>query len=386
MRRLTQAILLAVFAAAATSAQSPAVVIVWPGAQDFVTGVVVLKARIEPPSRRPAKVTFFADGRHVCTIDQPRLECQWDAGTTLAEHQIRVVATFQDDTRLVANVRTQGASYVEKVDVDVVQVPVIVTDGGRFVDGLPRSAFVVREDGVPQHISFLAAEDSPLEITIAIDVSGSMADAMDGVKAAAKRFLAALRPGDAVTILGFNDTVFTLAKNATDSAEMMAAIDELSAWGGTALYDAAIKAIDMLGRRPGRKALVMFTDGEDRVSRMTLDDARARLEATNVMFYAIAQGRAIVMPTLRRTLETIAGTSGGRAFFEREGKNLDVAFNEIVSELRHHYMLAYAPTNTARDAGWRKIDVQLADKVAGRKYRLRAREGYRAPAPAGSRP
>jgi VWFA-related protein len=140
----------------------------------------------------------------------------------------------------------------------------------------------------------------------------------------------------------------------------------------------------MFGRRPGRKALVMFTDGEDRVSRMTVDDARDKLEASNVMFYAIAQGRAVTMPELRRALEQFAASSGGAAFFERDEKRLDRVFGEIVDELSHHYMLGYVPPESARKGEWHRIDVRLKGEAAGRNYRVRAREGYRqSRAPAG---
>jgi VWFA-related protein len=357
-------------------AQPANVVIVSPGPDDMVSGPVVVSARVEPPGR-PARITVYADGRHLCTLEKPPFDCSWDAGASLNEHEVRVVATFPDGSRAVAKVRTRGIGYVEAVDVRVIQVPVVVTDGGKFVRGLTRKDFQVREDGVPQQVTFFAAEDSPLEVVVAVDVSGSMVEALPTLKVAVKEFLTALRPTDRVTVLGFNDMVFTLAKNATDLDERLAAVDELSAWGGTAMYDAAIRAIGLLSKRPGRKALVMFTDGEDRVSRMTEDDARAKLETSNVMFYAVGQGQAMRLPNLHQTLDRFASTSGGRAFFEPDEKNLVRVFQEIVEELSHHYLLGYSPLKGASDGSWRKIDVRLV----GKKHRVRAREGYRAAAP-----
>lgn len=377
MRPLLAGVALALSCLATVGAQQPTVVIVSPGPDDLVSGPVTVSARVEPPTRRPVKVTMYADGRHLCTLEKPPFECSWDAGASLDEHEVRVVATFEDGSRAVAKVRTQGMGYVEAVDVRVIQVPVVVTDGGKFVRGLTRRDFQVREDDVPQQISFFAAEDSPLEVVVAVDVSGSMTDALPTLKIAVKQFLMALRPTDRVTVLGFNDMVFTLAKNATSLEERLAAVDELSAWGGTAMYDAAIRAIALLGKRPGRKALVMFTDGEDRVSRMTEEDARTKLETSNVMFYAVGQGQAMRLPGLHETLDRFASTSGGRAFFEPDEKNLVRVFQEIVEELSHHYLLGYSPLRGATDGTWRKIDVRLV----GKKHRLRAREGYRAAAP-----
>jgi len=377
MRSFAVGAVLAASWSIALVAQQGAVVIVSPGPDDLVSGPVVVSARVEPPGRRPVKVTMYADGRHLCTLDKPPFDCSWDAGASLDEHEVRVVASFGDGSRAVAKVRTRGMGYVEAVDVRVIQVPVVVTDGGTFVRGLARKDFQVREDDVPQQISFFAAEDSPLEVVVAVDVSGSMVDALPTLKVAVKQFLAALRPEDRVTVLGFNDMVFTLAKNAASLEERLAAVDELSAWGGTAMYDAAIRAIGLLSKRPGRKALVMFTDGEDRVSRMTEEDARAKLETSNVMFYAVGQGQAMRLPGLHQTLDRFASTSGGRAFFEPDEKNLVRVFQEIVEELSHHYLLGYSPLKGANDGTWRKIDVRLV----GKKHRVRAREGYRAVAP-----
>jgi Ca-activated chloride channel family protein len=368
--------LLALAVATGLLAQSPEVVIVSPQPTDYVSGPVRLRARVEGTAGKPSAVAFYVDGRHACTVHDPPYECDWDSGTVLTERIIRVVATFAGGRRQVSTLRTRAAGYVESVNVDVVQVPVVVTDGGRFVRGLTRDAFVVREDGVPQTITHFGTEDSPLDLVVAVDVSGSMAGSMPELKSAVRRFLAAVRPGDAVTVLGFNDTLFTVGRNETDVAARLRAVDRLTAWGGTALYDAAAKAVDLLGRRTGRKALIVFTDGEDRSSRLSEDEARRTIESSNAMFYAIAQGRAVNAPELRRSLERFAGASGGRAFFERNAASLDGAFRAILDELSNHYMLGYAPRNTARDGTWRRIDVDLP----GRRHRVRARQGYLAAA------
>ena len=102
---------------------------------------------------------------------------------------------------MVQTVRTRGLGYTEKVDVDVVQVTVTVTDGrGHFVKSLPRSVFHVFEDGRPQGITHFASEDIPLELVVAVDISGSMAPAMPKLKKAVKAFLLAVPTQDQVTL------------------------------------------------------------------------------------------------------------------------------------------------------------------------------------------
>ena len=102
--------------------------------------------RIDPPNASVQGVTVFADGQIVCTLERPPYECAWDAGLTLREHVLRATATLADGTRLVTNLRSRAAGYVEQVDVDAVQVTVTVTDGeGNLVRRLPQDAFRVRE-------------------------------------------------------------------------------------------------------------------------------------------------------------------------------------------------------------------------------------------------
>ena len=179
----------------------------------------------------------------------PPFECTWDAGAAILEHQIRVVANLAAAAASCGTIRTKGLGYAEKVDVDVVQVTATVVDGrGHYVKGLPQSVFHVFEDDRPQTITHFASEDVPLELIVAVDISGSMAPAMPKLKKAVKEFLGAVPPDDQVTLLGFNDTVFALTRAATSPADRVKAVDRLAAWGGTALYDVILRGVDMLGR------------------------------------------------------------------------------------------------------------------------------------------
>jgi VWFA-related protein len=181
-------------------------------------------------------------------------------------------------------------------------VTVTVTDkSGHFVRGIPQSAFHVEEDGRPQRISHFASENVPLELIVAVDISGSMQPAMPKLKASVKEFLGAIPAGNQVTLLGFNDTFFTLTRKATTPAERIRAVDRLAPWGSTALYDVIIRSVDMLGRQTGRKALVVFTDGEDQGSHATITDVERRLQSSDASLYMIGQGRGITVRRCRRS-------------------------------------------------------------------------------------
>jgi Ca-activated chloride channel family protein len=360
----------------AISAQEPRLRIVSPTDSTYLVGSARLHAVIEPSSaeRDVERVTFFVGATQVCEVTSSPFECDWDAGERVQSRQVRVVASMKGGTRLVQAVTTKKLDYAETVDVDVVQVTAVVTDDHRkFVTGLKQSDFKVSEDGVQQKLSSFSDEHTALELITAIDVSSSVTDALPGMKTAATRFVAALEPSDQVTVLGFNDNIFTLAKRSTDQVVRERAIGRLRSWGGTALYDAIVQGIDLLGRQQGRRAIVLFTDGKDENSHAPMETAIAQVEASDAMIYPVGQGRAVNEKDLQKLLQRIATTSGGRAFFTREPSKLDEVFSEILDDLHHQYLLSYPAPDDQRDGKWHKITVV----AAGGKYRVRARQGYR---------
>ena len=361
----------------ASAGQSPDVSLVFVSPEDggYASGPTPIRIRVEPDGAAVRGVSLFADGRLVCTREQPPFECQWDAGPNVIEHVLRAVATLGDGRRVARSIRTKGVAYAEKVDVDVVQVTATVTDeSGHFVRGLTRQDFRLYEDGKPQSVTSFFSENVPTEMIVAVDVSGSMTDAMPKVKESVKGFLTAIRPADRVTLLGFNDSVFTLARPTVDLAARLKAIDRLAPWGGTALYDVVVQAFDLLGRQTGRRALVVFTDGEDLNSRVPIEVAERRLEASDAVMYPIGQGRAPRLASLKTILERLARKSGGRAFFGESVDQLDAVFADIIDELSNQYLLGYVPRDLTRDGRWRTLKVE----VPGKAVHVRARQGYRA--------
>jgi Ca-activated chloride channel family protein len=351
----------------------PQLKILSPGEDAYVVGSTLLRAGVNPPEAVVA-LTFFVDGRQACALTRLPFECDWDAGPVIAEHQVRAVATLKDGTRLVQTVRTKSIGYSERVDVDVVQVTVTVTDGrGRFIRDVPQSSFHVSEDGHPQAITHFASEDVPLELVAAVDISGSMGPAMPRVKNAVKQFLGEVPAQDQVTLLGFNDNIFTLTRKTTDPAERMKAVDRLAPWGSTALYDVLLRGVEILGRQTGRKALVVFTDGEDQGSHATINDVERRLQSSDTTLYMIAQGRGITMEPLKKIMERLSTPTGGRALFTDSAEDLHAAFTDLLDELSNQYLLGYQSSNTRRDDAWRKIKVDVDGH-----HDVRARLGYRA--------
>jgi VWFA-related protein len=129
----------------------------------------------------------------------------------------------------------------------------------------------------------------------------------------------------------------------------------------------------MIGRQVGRKALVVFTDGEDQGSHVAIQDVERWLESSDVTLYMIGQGRGITQDYLRRIMERLTAKTGGRAFFTDSIDELAGAFDELLDELSNQYLIGYQPTNTKRDSAWREIRVEV-----GGYPNVRARQGYRA--------
>jgi Ca-activated chloride channel family protein len=364
---------LALIVSAQAPDSAPQLKILSPGEDSYVSGPTLLRASMIP-AEAAASVTFFVDGRQVCALTRPPFECEWDAGPALGEHQVRAVATLTAGGRAVQTIRTKAVSVTEKVNVDVVQVTVTVSDGhGRFVRNLPRTAFRVLEDGKPQGITHFTSEDVPLEIVVGIDISGSMTPAMPKLKKAVKEFLKDVPNQDLVTLLGFNDSIFTLTRKAGDVAERSRAVDRLAPWGSTALYDVILRGVEMLGRQTGRKALIVFTDGEDQGSHATINDVERRLQSSDVTLYMIGQGRGVTLDALKKVMERLANPTGGRALFTDSIDELHDSFADLLDELSNQYLLGYEPINTKHDDVWRKIKVEVDGH-----HEVRARQGYRA--------
>jgi VWFA-related protein len=364
------------------SADAPATVIApasialeEPASDSFVVGPTTLRAVVNPATAA-SRVDFFVDGVRVCQAASPPFECAWDAGAAAQERVVRAVAILPSGERLAATVRTRALPTVtESTGVDVVLVPFVVTDDRqRFVKGLQQSEFRVTEDGVPQSVSSFEAEEIPLEIVVAVDISGSMTDAMPQLKAALKRFVQAFKPTERVTLIGFNHQVYVLQQRETDRAALMNSIDGLVAAGSTALYDAVLKSLDLLGPEVQRRAVIVFSDGDDQASLATAEPVERRVRASDAVPYFITLGGS---GDDRRVLTRLADIGGGRAFSIGRITELDGALDAIREELESQYLIGYTPSNTTRDGSYRQIRVLPSQP----RHQVRARQGYRADPP-----
>ena len=181
------------------------------------------------------------------------------------------------------------------------------------------------EDGVPQKVDTFQEAVAPVSIVLALDASGSMAKAVENVKVAAKSFVKALRPEDALGVLLFSDTSVFAHDLTTKRQDSIAAIDGYGAKGGTALYDGLTDALLRLKRTEGRKVIVVLSDGRDENnpgtgpgSTHTQNDVLVALKETDAVIYPIGLGPRVD----RALLERLAAESGGIAYFPEDVSSL----------------------------------------------------------------
>jgi VWFA-related protein len=192
---------------------------------------------------------------------------------------------------------------VVRVETQLVSVPAVVSDrNGHPLSGLRPENFVLLEDGKPQRITNFATTETPFEIALLLDTSGSTREELGLIRDAANAFISALRPGDRVAIVAFNNTarngsplatVEVVSPLADDRQALRRTIAGLGTSNGTPFYDALGRIADQVFRDPprpemrGRRAIVALTDGVDSSSNSGYDDARAKLSRSGVACYFI---------------------------------------------------------------------------------------------------
>jgi Ca-activated chloride channel family protein len=270
-----------------------------------------------------------------------------------------------------------------KVDVKLVNVYVTVTDAhGAPVAGLKKENFTLQEDGRDQTISVFDKESAlPLSIALAIDTSLSTRHDLPLEQSSAKRFARMiLRPVDSLSVFGFNETVLQSTSYTSDLKRIDDGIDHIRLGAATALYDAVYLASRSLDRRPGRKVLVLITDGGDTVSKMDYKQALRAAEEAESIVYSI-----IVVPIENSAGREIGGEhaliqlsedTGGKYYYATSMSQLDEAFHQISDELRTQYLLAYYASQRTSNSQFRRIQVSVSGPSASASYRARHRAGY----------
>lgn len=273
-----------------------------------------------------------------------------------------------------------------KVDVDLVLVPVTITDPmNRLVTGLEKDNFQLFEGNSQQEIRSFSSEDAPVSLGVIFDSSGSMSSKMDRAKEAVIEFFKTANPQDEFFMITFNDepdeiTDFTSSVDDIQNRLVFAVPRKR-----TALLDAIYMGISKMRQaKYPKKALLIISDGGDNHSRYTENEIKSLVKEADVMIYAIGiydrYASAVEERLGPQLLSDITELTGGRAFTIDNPNDLADVATKIGVELRNQYVLGYRPSKVVRDGKWRKIKVKLLPPKGLPPLKVYARTGYYAPA------
>jgi Ca-activated chloride channel homolog len=277
---------------------------------------------------------------------------------------------------------------VFRTDVQLVRILATVKDpSGALTGSLEKADFAIKDNGVPQQISIFERQtDQPLSVAVLIDNSGSTAKDLKFEVDSVTRFLRVLlkdsNPQDAVSLYSFNWEIVKQNGFTRNIAPIERELRALKGEAGTALYDAIVLASRDIEDRPGRKILVIVTDGGDTTSRSDFQRATESAQLADAVIYPI-----LVVPITNEAgrnvggenaLTTFAERTGGRVFAASLGAALDQAFDQIIRDLRTQYLLGFYPKNVPpTKERFHSLDISLADPaLLARGLQVKARNGY----------
>ncbi len=273
-----------------------------------------------------------------------------------------------------------------KVDVDLVLVPVTITDPmNRLVTGLDKENFQLFEGNSSQEIRTFSSEDAPVSLGVIFDSSGSMTSKMDRAKDAVIEFFKTANPQDEFFMITFNDEPEEVTDFTSSVDEIQNKLVFAVPRRRTALLDAIYMGMSKMRQaKYPKKALLIISDGGDNHSRYTENEIRALVKEADVMIYAIGiydrYASAVEERLGPQLLSDITELTGGRAFTIDNPNDLGDVATKIGVELRNQYVLGYRPTKVVRDGKWRKIKVKLLPPKGLPPLKVYARTGYYAPA------
>ena len=178
---------------------------------------------------------------------------------------------------------------------------------------------------------------------------------------------------DSVGLFSFSDRLTTLQPFTKDRNAILSSLLKTRASGATALYDSMAQLSRDLSKSGGKKAILLFTDGRDNASVLTIDSAVSTIRRIGVPIYTVAEGELLQDRAVLTRLKEISESTNGVPFEARKAEDLHDIFSKIGKDLQHLYLLGYYSTNTNAKSEWRRISVRLPEHA---QFKIRAKEGY----------
>lgn len=273
---------------------------------------------------------------------------------------------------------------VVKVSTSLITVPAIVMDrNGRYIGNLRKEDFRIYEDGAEQAVAYFAPVEKPFTVALLLDVSGSTQSQLAQIRQAANTFVGRLRMNDRLMAITFDGRVNVLTQPERVAVLRTGKLLIPAVTDGTVLYDTVDFALKRMAQIPGRKAIVLMTDGVDQDSRVTMQSTLEGIAEQEVLIYTVQyntlpqlperlsrikdekarrkvrerllKGYSVAEPYLR----TLAEKTGGRFYRADDLREVSPAFEAITSELGVHYSLGYYSKHPSTANGERAIKVKV---------------------------
>jgi Ca-activated chloride channel homolog len=294
-----------------------------------------------------------------------------------------------------------------------VMLPVTVRDStGRFISDLTRNDFRVFEDQKLQPLSDFAIRQTPVDVTLMIDTSSSVAEYLEDFRRAAEAFAARLSADDRISLIKFDDRIELLQDWTKSRFQLKRALNRIEPGMFTRFNDALLVATrDLFASVKSRKAIIILTDGIDSRGTTSLESVLTALLQAQVAVYVVSSTEIQrarkqseldiltsgteatirfnqlriddlreglrVLDLSEANLQALAQATGARIYKPRNFDSLDAAYNEVAEELRNQFTLYYTPLNKSRDGSFRRVRVETVNPA----YRSHTRMGYFAPKP-----
>ncbi|HTM12620.1 MAG TPA: VWA domain-containing protein [Bryobacteraceae bacterium] len=293
-----------------------------------------------------------------------------------------------------------------RVKVDLVVLSFTITDNkGHYINGLQPKDFRISEDGIPQKLSsFAEGNKPPLEVDadgstrpMPISEQGKLAGRLDAVVGtnvfvlfdtsnymyrgfvyasdAIADFVRGLDRADSVAVYTYSRNLSRAAMLTKERNEAVSGLRNAVAGDDSALYNCLLLTLRDAARVPGRKVVIVFSNGPDNASMVAPDDVRAVAEDEGIPIYVISTNEVTKDPISSNVFKRISTGTGGKSYFAKTWQKQVEAFEAIREDLGNSYTVTYYPQPNPNE-GFRKVTVEVLSDV-GKKYRVQARPGYR---------
>lgn len=262
---------------------------------------------------------------------------------------------------------------IYKSDSNLVEMHVTVQDShGRYIDGLTRDDFEVYDNEVRRTITEFEPVISGFSCALLMDRTESTRKILPVLKNAILQFIDAMRVDDRVAVYHFN-SILNKVQGLTDdkNAAKHAVLDVVSR-GSTALYDSILAVAGDVSSWPGKKAVVVFTDGQDTSSLMNPLSVTRRMKDYGLPLFFIANEQVREKPDLMATLQEMSLATVGEIYIIEKPSDVSDVFNTISEALQHTYLIVYEPPPTT-DKRWRTIQLSVKGK---KNVKIKAKKGY----------